>query len=554
MQTLLRILTICMLITKPLTAFEAVLVGEKIYEPLANGETRLSYLGSDISHLRARDKAPDAIVFQAHLSPHTTIENALSALKTDVDIVHTTFPETQVVVVSPIPFPASSGYLKAALEARKYFQTVATSWENVNYVDLSKSIPWRNREGETFFNSEGTFLGDYGMKVWHAWVSPLLQGTVLVPSKETRHGIVFSDKNLFAAWPANGGSWIWGDEMLVCFICAPFLEKSGHNLDLSGPQWYLCRRSFDGGLSWSNEPHPELNRCSSQERAKRVPKARDIAYTPFSGTNFKNPNLAVMMAGSSIWFSENRGRDWSAPAHINIKRPHADMSAWARTAYLPYDEKRCLFLMTESARDKKHGNVERGNVLAFETCDGGRTFQALGQVGDFLKERLGTDEVALRQPSSGIMASVVRRSDGVLVAARRSRLGERKWTDIFESKDEGKTWQFLSIAEEGGGTPPALVYLPKSDRLVVIYANRFPPYGIRARLSTDGGKTWGIPYVLRQDAREWDIGYNRAHQMQDGSIITFYYYTTRETPEQFIAYTRWDVEATLRRENAVCEK
>ncbi len=89
------------------------------------------------------------------------------------------------------------------------------------------------------------------------------------------------------------------------------------------------------------------------------------------------------------------------------------------------------------------------------------------------------------------------------------------------------------------GNPPCLIKLTDS-RLAVTYAYRSIPYGIRAKISSDNGKTWGEEIHLRDDAQTWDIGYTRSVQRTDGKIVTIYYYTTDEYVEQHIAATIWN--------------
>lgn len=93
--------------------------------------------------------------------------------------------------------------------------------------------------------------------------------------------------------------------------------------------------------------------------------------------------------------------------------------------------------------------------------------------------------------------------------------------------------------EECNGNPPSLIRL-KDGRLCVTYGYREFPYGIRARLSSDNGKTWGKEIHLRDDGRSWDFGYTRTLQRTDGKLVTIYYYATAEKPEQHIAATIWD--------------
>ena len=77
-------------------------------------------------------------------------------------------------------------------------------------------------------------------------------------------------------------------------------------------------------------------------------------------------------------------------------------------------------------------------------------------------------------------------------------------------------------------------------RLCVTYGYRSVPYGIRARISSDHGKTWSKEIIIRDDARNFDIGYTRTVQREDGMIVTIYYFTTDTHNEQHIAATIWD--------------
>jgi hypothetical protein len=62
---------------------------------------------------------------------------------------------------------------------------------------------------------------------------------------------------------------------------------------------------------------------------------------------------------------------------------------------------------------------------------------------------------------------------------------------------------------------------------------------MRAKLSSDNGATWGPEITLRDDAANWDFGYPRSVLRPDGKVVTVYYFTTRQRPEQHIAATIW---------------
>jgi hypothetical protein len=123
------------------------------------------------------------------------------------------------------------------------------------------------------------------------------------------------------------------------------------------------------------------------------------------------------------------------------------------------------------------------------------------------------------------------------------RFGERpslvrNWIEAAESKDSGRSWSSLGkVAEtdhgERNGNPPALVRLP-DGRLVAAYGYRGRPYGIRMKVSEDGGKSWGEELVVRKDGANWDMGYPRMVLIGEGKLVIIYYFTTNDRYEQHI--------------------
>ena len=57
------------------------------------------------------------------------------------------------------------------------------------------------------------------------------------------------------------------------------------------------------------------------------------------------------------------------------------------------------------------------------------------------------------------------------------------------------------------------------------YGRRKPPYGIRACLSADGGRTWLLEreIVLRDDLPNRDLGYPTIVEYEPGKLFTIYY-------------------------------
>lgn len=136
--------------------------------------------------------------------------------------------------------------------------------------------------------------------------------------------------------------------------------------------------------------------------------------------------------------------------------------------------------------------------------------------------------------------------DGRILTSVRTQFENKKGRiDLYESSDEGKTWNQLPPAVASMGptrnNPPALIRL-NSGRFCLIFGYRNEPYSIRARISDDQGRTWSEDILLRHDAGDWDIGYPRVVLRCDGRVVTGYYFDTHTDEERFIAVTIWDAE------------
>jgi len=362
---------------------------------------------------------------------------------------------------------------------------------------------------------------------------------------QMKHVIVAGKEGKFCGWPANNGVWTWegGQEILVGFSYSEFEEQSGHNSagqvdPPSGIESKLAR-STDGGRSWSIEKPGNFVDYRSVRPAKSP-----------GGIAFDTPGFALRAVGigyhgsadpqGSFFFSTDRGHSWQGPFRFNglMEAPElAGMENTTRTGYLATGRQSCLLFM--SARPKKNGGG-RDKTFVAETTDGGKTFHFVSWV------------VPLSDPHRAVMPAVARLKDGTIVAALRRRIPDDDktpcWVDCYGSKDNGRTWAFLSrVGETGGGNgnPPALVAL-KNGRLACAYGDR-SRVKLFARLSADGGKSWGEEIVVREDFQpdkfgDKDFGYPRLVQNAKGDLVALYYWATKELPQQHIAATIWKPE------------
>jgi hypothetical protein len=321
-------------------------------------------------------------------------------------------------------------------------------------------------------------------------------------------------------------SWSWGDEILVGFTLGHYKENLlHHSIDESKPSLAMLSRSLNGGETWKTE-YPETYPGDGR---KALPAKDKI--------DFSHPDLAIRCTREAFFVSYDRGKKWEGP-YIFPKFDQEKLTS--RTDYIPINKNKCLFFL--SAEDESIEAQLQDRAFAAGTINEGRTIKFLSWICP------PTDTYRSVMPSS------VQLEDGTIITTLRRRYDQRfgdekpklatNWIDAYQSKDLGKSWQFLSrVAEtdmgKHNGNPPRLIRL-KDGRLCVTYGYRAVPYGIRAKLSSDYGKTWGDEIHLRDHGREFDIGYTRAVQRTDGKIVTIYYFTTSENYEQHIAATIWD--------------
>ena len=337
------------------------------------------------------------------------------------------------------------------------------------------------------------------------WSAPVGSGDVVSSV------IVYKKAGRFCGWPANNGVWNWGNEILVGFTLGYFLEPdpnvdaTEHHFDRSKGTEVVMARSKNGGRSWTLERHANLDK-------KLVPVACP------GGIDFSHPGFAMRISNGRFNVSFDRGRSWSVP----YKMPSVGPSSGGQTDYIVNGPSDCMFFQKDSSRP-----------YCARTLDGGKTIHFVSWM---TPKPLGYT----------IMPSTIRISENQLVSAIRQSRGEpfRGWIDIFGSNDNGENWEFLSKCaftdnRDWNGNPPSMVRL-LNGRLCVTYGYRWVPFGIRAKISNDNGKTWSDEIVLRQDGLNWDLGYARTIARADGKVVTMYYFATAENPEHHIAATIWD--------------
>lgn len=341
--------------------------------------------------------------------------------------------------------------------------------------------------------------------------SGLLAGPVI------KHVTVYQEEGRYGGWPANHGVWAWGNEIVVGFSAAYYKHQPAgrHQYDHTKPEEPRLARSLDGGETWTIEaPKSLLPPEQGGGEVADLAAPMDFQHPDFAMTiRFADSNLGP----SRLWYSTDRGKSW----HGSYRFPELGQPGIAaRTDYL-INGKRDAFVFLTAAKQ----NLKEGRVLCARTTDGGVHWQFLSYLGG--------------EPAGfSIMPSSVRLSaTHIVTAVRVKEPPDRTSIDLYESIDNASSWRILPrpVRDTGGhgGNPPSLIRL-RDGRLCLTYGYREKPHDMRARLSSDGGRSWSDEIALRSDASTWEVGYPRSVQRPDGSVVTVYYWTGA------IAATIWD--------------
>ena len=228
--------------------------------------------------------------------------------------------------------------------------------------------------------------------------------------------------------------------------------------------------------------------------------------------------------GSWIMLSEDRGATWSEPIHSPVSSP-------AGPALLANGD--LLYL------GKDAGAMGEGRILAARSRDGGRSWNVEGTVPLYPGTVAGNyHEPHVVELPTGRLLGMIRvenHPDCDLTA-----LGVVNFSLMqSESDDGGRTW---SVPRPLGfhGSPPQLLR-HSSGALVCVYGFRQPGYGQRAMLSYDDGASWEHDWIIRADGLDFDLGYPKSVEMDDGSIFTVYYQRVPGDEKCSLLWSRWQL-------------
>ncbi len=293
-------------------------------------------------------------------------------------------------------------------------------------------------------------------------------------------------------------------------------------------------RSTDGGRTWLPRV-TALDRINVDDRDPSIFQMKD-------GT-------VILTSADCLSTSKDFGRTWSSPEPTPVFGPHGAVEDEAGN--IVYGALQRL-VQNEVTRIEVHpSEVALGRTVGsrsvrllanatYRSSNKGLSWEPVGVAAYTTYMPGPMDYVWLDEPFMCVFPNKF--------WIFSSRVDLDGFARIIRSPDRGKTWAPV-IKTPVWGYPQHL--LPLSDgRLLMTYGYRRPPFGVRACISNDEGKTWDMDneIVIRMDGgtpegqaskvSDKDLGYPVSVELKDGRIFTVYYFNSGGS-NCYIAGTFW---------------
>ncbi len=132
---------------------------------------------------------------------------------------------------------------------------------------------------------------------------------------------------------------------------------------------------------------------------------------------------------------------------------------------------------------------------------------------------------------------VIQLKDGSLLGS--VRVHNKFSVMLTRSADGGKTWSVMEPFVASGSPPHFLRH--STGAIICVYGYREQPFGQRAKVSKDEGRTWSDEIILRDDGPSGDLGYPASVELANGDIMTIYYQQEKPGAKCSLLWTRWSL-------------
>ena len=339
----------------------------------------------------------------------------------------------------------------------------------------------------------------------------LILGPVQTPPGVRQTDILF-DPASYTAFPHVAR--LDGDELLIAFRQAPRQERVRHTHPRSV---ITVMRSYNLGETWDAQNAGQFAAGGGQEFAPiylgqgRVGGVLAMhAVVPVgegqrAGLGHEHAVEYPFANVGGFWcWSDNHGLTW--PLH------HAVLFAPGKQPSSPP-----IRLQSGTLLAPSYGRVGSDSVtsaLLHRSSDLGQTWSSMTLMAKGSNDTREYGEPALLELEKDKLLALHRVEKCV---DGRSGLFWRN-----ESHDGGKSWSQPTETNILSGACPRLLKL-SDGRVLLTFGRRYKPYGLLARLSDDGGQTWGQTSWLLRKAPNGNQGYSSSIEIEPGRIFTACY-------------------------------
>ena len=284
--------------------------------------------------------------------------------------------------------------------------------------------------------------------------------------------------------------------------------------------------------TWFSHPYDFYE---SEKMQKWIPDAhpsvQNLAKDIIEGWG-KLESERVDCHGTFCRVSEDGGDTWSEPRRAPVTSPHG-----------PIKKKNGKLFYFGKTVSKGKTNLSNGVIAAYESEDEGKSWTHLSSV-EFPEccQVNNLHEPYAIELSDGTILGLIRAQGEEIADALGNMcddLRQYKFT-MFKtfSYDGGLSW---TSPEPMGflGAPPHMVELSTGEIVLTYSRRKVGVQGVFARVSRDGGKTFGDETLIGPKANIWDQGYPSTVELDDGTLITVYYQRYENDTYCSLLYTKW---------------